>query len=174
MKTLIALFLATFGTYAAADGVIRPSLSYSIHKTESGGSTSETTTRMLDIVGGWWNGRNLSVLGLYGTQNETTSPGGSSTDRTSLGVGIGYTNKDEGPFAALFYVLQDTEKSGSTKYEGDGFQLDFGYLFKAASIGIGPQFSYRIHNYKKVNGATMANTLKKTELDPMVALQFTF
>lgn len=173
MKTLITLVLATFGSYAMADGVIRPSVSYSIHKTESGGTTSETTTRYIDLAGGWVGPSGFSVLGIYGSQNESTSPGGSSSDRTSLGAGVGYT-KGEGIFAAAFYFVQNSLTSGSTKYEGDGMQFDIGYLFKAGSAAIGPQFSYRMHNFKKVNGQTMANPLKVTDLDPMIAFQFMF
>ncbi|MBX3021033.1 MAG: hypothetical protein KF799_05095 [Bdellovibrionales bacterium] len=172
MKVLIALFACLGALPASADILIRPALSYAIDKTESGGSTSSTTRRMIDLGVGHITSAGWTLLALYGTENIATDS--TNSDRTSIGVGGGYTSKGDGPYVSAVYFVSNSLASGGSKYEGDGMQFDFGYMFKVSSMGVGLQFSYRMHNYKKHNGTTLTNPYKKTNLDPMFALAYIF
>lgn len=171
----VVLIGAVGGAKAHGEGLIRPALSYAIDKSESDGSTTTTTRRLIDLTLGYMTGDGWTLLGLYGNQNTNYDSEGSVTitERTGYGVGGGYYSKS-GPYIDAVYYLIAKEEGGGNKYEGDGYQVDLGYKFDVGSVGLGLQLAYRSFNFKKLNGSTLSPTRKQTNLDPMFALLFTF
>lgn len=177
MTRLWLFIFALLPTFAHADGLIRPALGYTIDKTESGGSATTTTRQLIDIGGGYVTDSGVMLLGMYSTETKTVASSSSTTNfnRSSYGGGIGWMAKQSsGPYVDGIYFLDATMTSNSSTYKGNGWQIDVGYNFEVSRVGIGMQLTYRSFTYSKLNGSTLNNPYKQTNLDPMFAVLITF
>jgi hypothetical protein len=167
----------------------KPTVMYLIDNAENqgGGNSKENNSRQLIDVGfGFIFEKGLTVGGIYATEKrttETTTVSGASstvtTDRTSLGAGVGWSSpKEMGPFVMAYYFPQSTYVNTTTSYNysGSGYQLDLGVRFKMKHVYFGLQLSYKFFEYKEYTVATtkqsLSDPLKHTNVDPYISVFF--
>jgi hypothetical protein len=172
MRNLIKAFLFVsflLPGFAHADGMLKLAAMYMAAKTDSGGTTSDSSRTLLDLNGAYLWPKGWAAGLLYGMDNQKA--GSSTLKRVSYGPSFGWVSrKENGAFVMLSYLF----KSEYEDYEGTGYQADLGYKFTVRKIAIVLQFSYKAFNYDKINGQKLSPPLKETKLDPYFGLLFEF
>lgn len=182
---LILVLLFAGPAFAHAGGFFRPAFSYTIDHDKSASSDTTETRRMIDFGGGYISEKGLTILGQYSLEKkktETSTPTGSTTtdaDRTSLGVGAGWTSlRDVGPYLHGIYYLQSEDVVSGTTYKGDGYEADLGLKVAIRKVSIAFQLTYRHFKYTKSTAGSTTTTLtqprEQTNLDPTIALFLEF
>jgi len=163
--TLFGLgFLATNANAAGKDSgflihLVPQYSNYTIQTTSDSTQTSlaaETTLGYLFDMG--------FALGIrYDLTNSSSTSAGTTTksDTTMYGPAVGYFH-ESGFFGIFSYLLAYTIKTDTTETNGDGMQLDLGWLHRFGSFGLGAQLSYNSLVQKKSKNAAGV----ETDIDP--------
>lgn len=170
MGRIFLVFLVMVGAGPVhADGMLKLGFLYLSTDTDSGGTKSESSRMLLDVNPAYIWPKGWAFGLLYGMDKSKNS--GVASDRTSYGPSFGWiTRKEYGPYVMASYLL----KSELEQYEGDGIQADLGYKFPLRKIDLGFQLSYKMFNYKKLNGATLSTPYKENKIDPYFILMLQF
>lgn len=151
-------------------------LMYQSYKTDSNGTTSESTQTDYDIKFGYLMTSGLYLGVIY--DNQTHGGGGSSyPTRTGYGAVVGY-HTGNWTFDLDYYLSSTRNSSATTSYTGGtNMQVDIGYdIPLSSSFYLGWQLAYRMYAYNSVtnNGTSSSTDFKMTEIQPLIRLGFNF
>lgn len=172
--SIIGSVLGFSSVHAASGGtgfVINPALFYQSLSVTSGGTTTATSSTLIDARLGYVLSSGLYLGGLY----SMTSSSSSSTTDTMMGADIGFYS---GAFSAIasYLLSAEDQTSSTTSLKGTGFALTLGYAFNAGSWGFGPQLMYSSVNYDKSvsSGTETTIDIAVTGIMPRFGLWFHF
>ena len=148
----------------------------------TGGTATDRTrtVSLYDLRLGYFFRKGFYFGMAYAIENQKINQNGVKTDRTSIGMTLGFKKKGWTLFAAYYlHSAQTLENAGDfiTDYsKGSGFQFDFAYHFKVTHFfSLGPMVTYKSFQYKEAqnitNSTTTANSTHST-LTPMLSLMF--
>ncbi len=181
---LTVLLATPFSVNAA--GFFRPAFSYTIDENESNGITEKEARRMIDLAGGYITDKGITILAQYSLEKKKTTTENSGTssstdsDRTSIGVGGGWTTRqDIGPYIHGIYYMQSEEIEDGVTYKGGGYEVDLGFKAAIRKLSIAFQLSYRAFEYDEFTSsggtsAALPQPRKQANLDPTFAIFLEF
>jgi hypothetical protein len=178
----VVIFVAASAAFAEGSAGIHflPKLMYMINNTNNNGSTSNSSRILADGGLGYKFMSPLYIGAQYGYDSTSTTSGGTTTATYSgYGPSVGLMT-DNVDFIFTYYVSSQFQNtSGSTTtYTGNGWQLDFAYLFPiGGKATLGPALSYRSLTYTTVQpavGPSTSTNYTYTTLLPYIALNIAF
>lgn len=113
----------------------------------------------------------------YGGVYSLSSSDSSDSNRTSLGVSVGYFSEKDF-YMSFTYFLSSKYKFGATEYsKGGGYEFDLGFLSKVTSsfyVGIMAAIKNFTYSEQTVGGATSSISASHREVIPMFSFAVDF
>ena len=175
-KLVLAIAVLIVGTWAHAQVVFSPGISYNDWERNDGTTTSKIARTTIDLRLGYTLPMGFYFGGMYTIENDTLGSTDVSTDR--IGATVGYHNPMG--FTALFtYHLVGNSDIGTGELSGgSGMQFDLAWVFPlASSFSLGPQLTYRSIEYSKftaTGSAEVDTDYTDTQIVPYINLWFMF
>lgn len=177
MRSLAVLLIMTTATWAQAQIVFAPSITYSSTEIESPGGTTDSDSMVIDLKVGYQHASGLILGANYSMNNMALFNDDDSG--FSLGPMVGFSHYNG--FYALFsyFIMGEFEQGNSTTTltEGMGPQVDIGWVFPiTSSFSLGPQITYKSITYDTIESAGVETTQENTitEINPFITLWFRF
>lgn len=172
---LVAMMITLGASFAQAQFVLNPNVTYTSDKTEGDAGDGESSRFSLDLRAGFVGSSGLFLGGTYGYE-ALDFGAGDDAKFSSIAPTVGYFG---GNFLAMlsYHFIAETDFGPGKYTEGAGPQVDVGYVLPVNSnFAIGPQLRWRSIEYGKVEagGGEMEASITRTSLEPMVNLWFTF
>ena len=150
----------------------------------TGGTATDRsrTVGLYDLRLGYFFRRGFYFGMAYSLENQKINQSGVETDRTSIGMTLGYKKRGWTLFATYFLhsaqTLENTSDNITDYSKGSGFQFDFSYHFKVSPFfSLGPMVTYKSFQYKEAQNSSNSTTdasSTHSALTPMLSLMFHF
>lgn len=140
---------------------------YDTNGTRSQSKSTDTDFRLIKIEKNW----------AYGGVYSLSSSDASVSNRTSVGVTLGYYSERDF-FMNLTYFLSSKYTSGATEYtKGGGYEFDVGFLSRITSsfyVGLMAAVKNFTYSEQTSGGATSAANVTHREVVPMFSFGIVF